>query len=134
MSNHNGQLAQLILHARTEAGLTRAQLAVRVGVTRNTIHRWEEYNCAPQPRYLTMLAEAFDLEPEELDAYVPRQGEDDGIGARLRRVRFQLGLTQTALASKLEVSQSTVSSWEQGIRTPNRGSTAAINKFLEENQ
>ena len=37
----------------------------------------------------------------------------------LREKRVALGLTQTALAEKLDVSQETITMWENGARKPN---------------
>jgi putative transcriptional regulator len=38
---------------------------------------------------------------------------------RVKSIRDELNLTQQAFADKLGVKQSTVSGWEQGLRTPN---------------
>jgi len=41
-----------------------------------------------------------------------------GLGERIRRARTASGLTETALAARLDVDQSTVSKWERGEIQP----------------
>ena len=40
------------------------------------------------------------------------------VGAKMRRAREKLGLSQQEMADKLEVSQAVISSWEQGDYGP----------------
>ena len=42
----------------------------------------------------------------------------DGLGERIREVRFSLGLNQRAFARRLGVSYAAVSIWEQDRQTP----------------
>lgn len=42
-------------------------------------------------------------------------------GRKLRAVRLKLGLSQRAMAVELDVSQSTLSSWERGEKLPRHG-------------
>jgi DNA-binding transcriptional regulator YiaG len=46
--------------------------------------------------------------------------EDGWDGARVRRLREQLGETQAQLAARLGTTQQTVSEWERGVRRPRR--------------
>ena len=45
---------------------------------------------------------------------------DNAIGNNIRAVRVDAGLTQTEFAKRLQVSQTTVSSWETGSSQPRR--------------
>ena len=45
---------------------------------------------------------------------------DNAIGNNIRAVRVDAGLTQTEFAKRLQVSQTTVSSWETGASQPRR--------------
>ena len=40
------------------------------------------------------------------------------LGDRIRALREQLGFSQRTFAAALNVSQQTVSAWEQGVRAP----------------
>ena len=46
--------------------------------------------------------------------------KDNAIGNNIRAVRVDAGLTQTEFAKRLQVSQTTVSSWETGSSQPRR--------------
>ena len=43
---------------------------------------------------------------------------DNKIGKNIQKYRKERGLTQKDLAKKLQISNSSVSNWEQGINTP----------------
>jgi len=150
---HNGQgvespppVAQLILRARIAAGLSRQDLGEQIGVSRFTIYRWEDRGFLPHPRYVTALTIALKIQVAEFEAayqseratFLTTRGRtappEEGLGFRLRHVRFQLSLTQRELGLQLGVSQSSVSAWELGSRAPGKAQLSKINKFLEENQ
>lgn len=52
------------------------------------------------------------------------------IGASIARLRQQLGLTQTALAEKLFVSNKTVSKWERGLGCPDITQLPSLARIL----
>ena len=52
------------------------------------------------------------------------------IGGRIRLYRKQSGLTQEQLASKINVTKSRVSNWEQGINRPDADILADIYRAL----
>ena len=52
------------------------------------------------------------------------------IGGRIRLYRKQSGLTQEQLASKINVTKSRVSNWEQGINRPDADILADICRAL----
>jgi transcriptional regulator with XRE-family HTH domain len=113
------------LHAwRRREGLNRHAAARRLGVAHTTLRSWEVLGVRPQPVQLTRLAAALGHDVEELRALI---GPDrvrtirtsGGEGASpLCRARLAAGLTMTQLAIKLGVAASTVSRWENGVRTP----------------
>lgn len=53
------------------------------------------------------------MTPEEKD-----KGLAKGLGRNLRYLREQTGMSQTELAVKFDVSQSTIAAWESGSRYP----------------
>lgn len=52
------------------------------------------------------------------------------LGGRLRHLRLTAGLSQTALAARVNVSQSLVSRWEAGRATPTAEAHAALERVL----
>lgn len=55
---------------------------------------------------------------------------DDMINEQIKKLRKQMKLTQTQLAEKLNVSQSTVASWENGTRRPDLDLLPVIADFF----
>lgn len=51
---------------RSATGLTQAELAAKVGVTRRSVIRWESGQTIPGVRKIERIAEALDCEVEDL--------------------------------------------------------------------
>jgi transcriptional regulator with XRE-family HTH domain len=54
---------------REEVGLSQSELAVRVGVSQQTVSRWESGLVIPQPDRVSALAKILDLEEDRLLGY-----------------------------------------------------------------
>lgn len=61
----------------------------------------------------------------------PHEARRRALGDRIRRLRREAGLTQTALAAALELRQSSVSEWETGRTAPEANSLGRLVKVLE---
>ena len=61
---------------RKTLGLTKGQLAERMGVSTQSVSRWESGQATPTPDKLSMLAELFNVSPEFL-ASLPNKAETD---------------------------------------------------------
>lgn len=59
-------LAHEMKTRREDLGLAQAELAERVGVTQQTISRWENGEVAPPPKRLAAVAEVLNLKLERL--------------------------------------------------------------------
>ncbi|HIE29741.1 TPA: helix-turn-helix domain-containing protein [Candidatus Poribacteria bacterium] len=59
------------------------------------------------------------------------QGGGCVTAQEIKAIRTLLGLSQEALARELDVSLSTISKWETGIRTPRGIAKTALKLFLE---
>lgn len=61
---------------REELGLGQGALAERVGVTQQTISRWESGEIIPPPKRLARLAEALDLDVRRMLSYAGYLGAE----------------------------------------------------------
>jgi transcriptional regulator with XRE-family HTH domain len=109
---------------RTREGLSRLAAAQRLGVAHTTLRSWEVLGVRPQPVQLSHLAAVLHRDVDEVRTLagpdrVRTIRTSGGKGASpLCRARLATGLTMTQLALKLGVAPSTVSRWENGVRTP----------------
>lgn len=61
--------AKQIADRRERLGLTQGELGAMVGVTRNTINRWETGDNQPPPPKRRLLATALDITVDELNGW-----------------------------------------------------------------
>jgi transcriptional regulator with XRE-family HTH domain len=113
MPGADGSLAEF----RASTGLTAADVARQLRVSRPTVSRWEAGTHRPAAVYLTELATLLGVGPTVLERALGRHPVGrcgavrlPGLG-RLRRGR---GLRARDVAAALGVAASTVSSWETG--------------------
>ena len=67
MSGGHGNLtAKRIKELRTSRGWTQAELARRLGITRNGVNSWEQGLSVPSPAYLVDLAKTFSVSTDYL--------------------------------------------------------------------
>jgi transcriptional regulator with XRE-family HTH domain len=64
-----GLLGRCVQERREELGIGQADLATQVGVTQQTISRWENGEVVPPPKRLARLAEALSLDLDRLLGY-----------------------------------------------------------------
>jgi len=92
------RLGQLLADIRTALGLTQAEAAERVGVTEDTIGRWEGALTVPNADYLAKLADVYEL-PAELRLLLLSPPEEAVVpvlrllGDRVE-AGFRMGLTR----------------------------------------
>ncbi len=96
------RLGPRIAQRRTDRGLTQAELADRVGISRVALSHIETSRSIPGERTIALLAGLFRCEPYELVAgtdYPPSKAERlPVVVARYTEVEHQLGLLETQLA------------------------------------
>ena len=118
------ELAQALVTWREREGLSRLAAARRLGVAHTTLRSWEVRGVCPQPLQLRALVEVVGRDVDELRSLAGpdrvRTARTSGghAAAPLCRARLAAGLTMTQLARKVGVVPSTVSRWENGLRTP----------------
>jgi transcriptional regulator with XRE-family HTH domain len=118
------ELARVLVAWREREGLSRLAAARQIGVAHTTLRSWEVRGVCPQPLQLRALVEVVGGDVDALRSLAgpdrvrtTRTSGGDGA-APLCRARLDAGLTMTQLARKLGVVPSTVSRWENGLRTP----------------
>jgi transcriptional regulator with XRE-family HTH domain len=108
--------------ARMAAGLTILALAHKARVHPYTVRAWESGTACPRRQSMDFIASALRVEPATLDPECWKtrtaQHTDSTIGAILRRLRQEKGLTQREVAEAVGVSQGVVAHWENGRCAP----------------
>lgn len=111
---------QMIRKARKHAGLTQTELGRKIGVSGSMIGQWENDLRNPKPASIAKLTAATgvdiveSLESQRFDAHNPMKDMFNDI----RKARKAAGLTQEALAKKLNVNRATISKYETGEISP----------------
>jgi len=130
------ELKQALVAWREGEGLSRLAAARIVGVAHTTLRSWEREGVCPQPLHLQALASVLPLDLATVRTMAGadrirtvRTSGGDGA-APLCRARLAAGLTMTQVARKLGIDPSTVSRWENGVRTPPPGARARLAAVL----
>jgi transcriptional regulator with XRE-family HTH domain len=112
---------------RADEGLSRLVAARRLGVAHTTLRSWEVRKVCPQPLQLRTVAVVLGKHLDEIRALVGPDrirtvrtsgGRDASL---LCRARLAAGLTMTQVALRVGVAPSTISRWENGVRSPGAG-------------
>jgi len=74
---------------REARGLTQERLAERLGTTGMTVSRWETGKSSVNTSVMSALADAFDIEPEELFRHPDRPSADSLLRGQSEAVRKQ---------------------------------------------
>lgn len=61
------KVAKLIADARMRAGMSQADLADKVGISRQAVAAWEKGNSGPKRKFVMKVAAALHLQPSDID-------------------------------------------------------------------
>lgn len=111
--------------ARQAAGLSRLELAERIGTDTDVIRLWEEGGARPGVKNLLRIANSLGLEIRDL--YQPEVSR----GGTLQDLRVSAGLSQRDLARKLGTTQTAVSRWERAVALPTWAEITAYSEALD---
>jgi len=85
-------------------------VAALIGVTENSIVYWENERYAPHVSYYPAIIQFLGYSPLVIDTTT--------LGGRMKKYRFENGLSQEDLARKIGVNESTIFHWEKGDCRP----------------
>lgn len=94
---------------RRVRGLTQKELAIKSGLSLNTIHRAESGATEPRIKTINVIMDALALEPVSPPA---------SFSEALIQARAKKGLTQEQLAARAGISRSTIAKAEAGDTSP----------------
>jgi len=116
-----------IYQLRRAVDLTQDEFAARIGVSRQTVSKWESGTAYPDLKNLQTLCDFFEISPDLLlnDARAPEGAEEgsypidfSSLGNCIRNLRIARDIGQEQLAELLGVSRQSVSKWENGAAIP----------------
>lgn len=110
---------------RRQRGLTADQLALRAGVTENTVLRWETGTSRPTAANLRSVTAALDLTPADL---LPRRGT---IDPNLRDIRELAGHNLETAAAAAGLPRSTLARLERGVQGLTERTADALARLYE---
>lgn len=105
--------------SRKSAGLTQEELAIRIGVERSSVGKYESTSTIPSPDVLIKIATELNVTTDYLLTGKVADGIINGISIRLKELRIQRGLYQKDIAAKLGVDRTTYVKYENGSSEPN---------------
>lgn len=115
-------IADHLLKSRLDLHIFQSELAIRIGVSSDTITYWENGRTIPHiqhiPRIITFLG------------YNPTPVDKENLAGKIKEYRFTYGLSHKAFGRLLGVHASTVGSWEKGRFKPNRKIQNSLLTFL----
>lgn len=114
------------LAARREAlGITKTQLAAELGVTRDTVRRWESGKITPAANTMLRWRQALG-DSVEVQQVLPPAGDAESFDhpdwTKMRhtliRMRAAASMLQADVAAEIGITANTLSAWENGHRVP----------------
>jgi transcriptional regulator with XRE-family HTH domain len=124
-----------LTHAREAAGLTKSEMALRVGVSQAAVTGWESGAIGSlTAENLLALSDVLTMTPHWL---MRGQGIGPGdmlighdMGERIRAARQKKAMSQEKLAEALGVSKGAVSQWETNATSPRKDLLASLADVL----
>ena len=101
--------------------IVQKQAAQEIGVCETALFNWEANTSIPEFRYMPAIIRFLGYNP------LPRPSAP---GEQLVWRRTSLGMSQRALAARLEVDSSTLARWERGDRKPAGNHLTRVERFL----
>ena len=123
-------LGERIKQARIKKEWTQEMLAFKLKVSKNSVSKWERDKQVPSKEIQKKLERIFKIKLAEEKETTTKKQEKNCIVNIIKQARQSKKLTQKELASKLGISASKVSSWENNKSTPNAEMQAKLYQIL----
>ena len=111
-----------LAEARRRMGLSREEVALKLGVHMLSIKNWETGKNRPRAQFIPALARLYGLEEPELRQTLgleePQRERAAKRGHALRQIRLRAGLSLEQAAWRMDVTASAVRQWETGKKRP----------------
>jgi len=145
-------VGERIMFVRESNKISQSEFANKIGVTKNTVYRWEKGHNPPFESNLKKIAETFGvpidwfLQDMEIEAFetvtkveIGCATNDDSIlpkkfsviGERIKLVRECKKMSQLEFADKIGVYKNTIHNWEKGLCTPSKHQLNIISKTFD---
>jgi len=114
-SSQSKQVRRLLRTMREGLGVSVADLAQRANISREKLHKWEQFQRKLTLRELYRLADALDVAVMDRTENAPRGDVSSASGgAELKEIRGAYGITQIELAREMGMPQVSISLFENG--------------------
>lgn len=120
---HNPQtVGEHIRRKRIDLGLQVKEVATQLGTDEQSVSGWEIGHRQPSLVHLPAVIHWLRYDPRPLT---------ESLGLRIRRWREGRGVSQMALAKRLNVDPGTLARWEKGVREPQHRDRGRVLRLLE---
>ena len=116
-------LGEKLLNKRLEFGLFQKDVAAFIGVCEDTVRLWESNIVKPFYKYCPNIIKFLGYNPFDFD--------ETTLGGKLMKYQYIQGLSQKALAKRLEVDESTLVHYKNNKHKPTKKTMEKIRSLIE---
>lgn len=106
---------------REDGGMSQGELAKVLGVTRQTVSKWEADVCRPKANVLQTLCGLFGVDMSYFTGVEVSPQQIGTLGEFIRKLRRRAKLSQEQFAERMGVSRQMISLWETDEVKPRAG-------------
>ena len=106
---------------REDGGMSQGELAKVLGVTRQTVSKWEADVCRPKANVLQALCGLFGVDMSYFTGVEVSPQQIGTLGEFIRKLRRRAKLSQEQFAERMGVSRQMISLWETDEVKPRAG-------------
>jgi DNA-binding XRE family transcriptional regulator len=118
-------LGEKIRNRRLELRLTQEEAGRRMGVTRLCVVDWENNNSEPAIEFYPVIVGFL--------GYLPFSIEDSTLAGKVKKYRFQHGLSQAIFGKLVNAGGATIYRLENNIGVPNRRLLERVEELINNN-